>query len=83
MATTRALMMDAADERTPAAATPEPAAGQAVPMCYYCSSIDTMEPFVRSDRVFLLSRLLPRVRARYCRNCTRHFLFLAPGHPRR
>jgi hypothetical protein len=43
-------------------------------MCYFCSSLDTMEPFQRGQRVALLSRILPNLRWRYCRTCTRHFL---------
>ena len=48
--------------------------GAIVPMCYFCSSVDTMEPFQRSERVAVLSRLIPRLRWRYCRTCARHFL---------
>lgn len=43
-------------------------------MCYFCSSLDTMEPFHRPPEVFLLSRVVPRLRWRYCRTCTHHFL---------
>jgi hypothetical protein len=45
-----------------------------LPICYFCSSLDTMEPFERESEVFLLSRLLRNLRWRYCRTCTRHFL---------
>ena len=43
------------------------------PRCYFCLSTDTMPPFMRSARVFLLSRLFP-IRWRYCRRCARHFI---------
>lgn len=43
-------------------------------MCYFCSSLDTMEPFRRPAEVFILSRLLPFLRWRYCRTCASHFL---------
>lgn len=56
----------------------EPAPSIELPMCYYCSSTDTMEPFARSDHAFLVSTLFPRVRVRYCRQCTRHFLSVTP-----
>jgi hypothetical protein len=45
-----------------------------MPMCPFCCSFDTMEPFRREPRVVLLSSLFPRLRWRYCRSCTRHFL---------
>jgi hypothetical protein len=43
-------------------------------VCYHCASNDTMEPFSRPERIFLLSRICPILRRRYCRACTRHFL---------
>lgn len=43
-------------------------------VCYHCASSDTMEPFARPERIFLLSRILPHLRRRYCRACTRHFI---------
>jgi hypothetical protein len=49
-------------------------ADTARPICYFCSSLDTMTPFHRDERVWLLSGLIPRLRWRYCRTCTRHFL---------
>lgn len=49
-----------------------------VPICPYCFSEDTMEPFRKPSRVMLLSRILPRLRRRYCRSCTRHFLVFVP-----
>lgn len=49
-----------------------------VPVCYHCASIDTMEPFHRSATIPLLSRVLPGLRRRYCRNCARHFLCWLP-----
>jgi hypothetical protein len=49
------------------------------PICYFCSSTDTMEPFHRPAEIFLLTRLLPSLRWRYCRSCTRHFLTLTKG----
>jgi hypothetical protein len=49
------------------------------PRCYFCSSTDTMAPFRRSARIFLLSALLP-LRWRYCRRCARHFV--TTGRPR-
>lgn len=51
---------------------PEPRREHAV--CYHCSSRDTMEPFARPERIFVLSRIIPRLRRRYCRACTRHFI---------
>jgi len=45
-------------------------------ICYHCDSADTMPPFARPARVFLLSRIVPVLRRRYCRSCTRHFLTL-------
>jgi hypothetical protein len=45
-------------------------------VCYHCSSSDTMEPFSRPAGIFLVTRILPSVRWRYCRACTRHFLSL-------
>jgi hypothetical protein len=45
-------------------------------VCYRCSSTDTMEPFSRRSEIWLVSRLLPFVRRRYCRSCGRHFLSL-------
>lgn len=74
--------MDATDETARAGAHPQRVAADPLPMCYYCSSTDTMEPFSRSEHVFLLSTVFPRLRARYCRNCTRHFLSLAPRRRR-
>jgi hypothetical protein len=47
---------------------------QKVQRCPFCRASDHMSPFSRSDRVPLLSRLLPRVRWRYCRRCARHFI---------
>lgn len=47
-------------------------------VCPYCYSADTMEPFRRSPHVTVISRILPRLRWRYCRSCTRHFLSFAP-----
>lgn len=70
-------MTDAID---PTASQREPRradGGERVPMCYFCSSTDTMEPFTRSDHVFLLSSIFPRLRLRYCRFCTHHFFFVA------
>jgi hypothetical protein len=52
--------------------TSEPRPEHAV--CYHCASSDTMEPFARPERIFLLSRIMPRLRRRYCRACTRHFI---------
>jgi hypothetical protein len=45
--------------------------------CPFCYSTDTMEPFRRSPRVTVLSRIMPRLRWRYCRSCTHHFLTFA------
>jgi hypothetical protein len=45
-------------------------------MCWFCSSLDTMQPFLRDEHVTLFSRLVPRLRWRYCRTCSRHFLTL-------
>ena len=56
-----------------------PKAGRKPPRCYFCSSTDTMPPFHKSARVFLLSRILP-IRWRYCRRCARHFI--TTGKPR-
>jgi hypothetical protein len=78
MLMTRALMMDASDMAARVKTGPDPASSHRPPMCYYCSSTDTMEPFRRPERVFLVTRLFPRIRARYCRHCTRHFLCIAP-----
>jgi len=50
-----------------------------VPRCYFCFSTDTMVPFHKSSRVFLLSWIVP-IRWRYCRKCARHFITL--GRPR-
>lgn len=52
------------------------------PTCYFCSSTDTMEPFRKPARVFLLTAVLPRVRWRLCRHCGRHFLSLRSGRRR-
>lgn len=49
------------------------------PMCYFCSSTDTMIPFLRDSRIFVLSSLVSRLRWRYCRHCRRHFLHIAPA----
>jgi hypothetical protein len=49
------------------------------PRCWFCSSTDTMAPFRRPARVFLISSVLP-VRWRYCRACARHFI--TTGRPR-
>jgi len=49
-----------------------------VPVCYHCASADTMEPFQRSSMVPVLSRVLPGLRRRYCRNCARHFYCWLP-----
>jgi hypothetical protein len=46
-------------------------------LCPFCHSTDTMEPFRRSPRVLILSRILPRLRWQYCRSCTMHFLTFA------
>ena len=46
----------------------------AATVCYHCASSDTMEPFTRPERIFLLSSIFPALRRRYCRACTRHFL---------
>ena len=46
-------------------------------LCPFCHSTDTMEPFRRSPRVLILSRILPRLRWQYCRSCTQHFLTFA------
>ncbi|HUF70513.1 MAG TPA: hypothetical protein VMM79_17820 [Longimicrobiales bacterium] len=46
-------------------------------LCPFCHSNDTMEPFRRSPRVLILSRILPRLRWQYCRSCTLHFLTFA------
>lgn len=43
-------------------------------VCYHCASRDTMEPFTRPERIFVISSIFPAVRRRYCRACTRHFL---------
>jgi hypothetical protein len=56
--------------------------GMQGPVCPFCFSGDTMEPFRRSSRVALLSRILPRLRWRYCRSCTRHFLSFIPSRRR-
>lgn len=50
------------------------------PRCWFCGVADNMTPFRRSERVLLLSEILP-VRWRYCRKCARHFI--ATGKPRR
>jgi hypothetical protein len=60
-------------KRPQSAASPLPPDTLA-PMCYFCSSQDTMEPFRRPAHVFLLSHLYRPLRWRYCRTCTRHFL---------
>jgi len=52
--------------------------GRHSPVCPFCFSADTMEPFRRSPHVTLLSRIIPRLRWRYCRSCTRHFLSMVP-----
>lgn len=52
--------------------------GKHTPVCPFCFSADTMEPFRRSSHVTLLSRIMPRLRWRYCRFCTRHFLSFLP-----
>jgi hypothetical protein len=44
------------------------------PMCYFCSSTDTMEPFRRQARLPLVSLVIRSLRWRYCRACARHFL---------
>ncbi len=49
-----------------------------LPVCPFCSSSDTMEPFRRSSHVFLASTIFRRLRWRYCRSCTRHFMALLP-----
>jgi hypothetical protein len=46
--------------------------------CPRCGSSDHLRPFTRSDRVFLLTMLMPRVRWRFCRRCARNFLYLRP-----
>jgi hypothetical protein len=51
-----------------------PAAAHTPPMCYFCSSTDTMEPFRRQPRLPLLSLVIRSLRWRYCRACARHFL---------
>ena len=71
-------MRDAFDETLRAGEAHRPGAPDRLPMCYFCSSTDTMEPFLRSDHIFFLTKAFPRLRARYCRTCTRHFLALAP-----
>ncbi len=48
----------------------------AAPMCYFCSSTESMEAQGRRPNVFILSALVPRLRWRYCRYCHRHFLTL-------
>jgi len=70
-------MTDATDPKAPERRSRKADGGERVPMCYFCSSTDTMEPFTRSDHLFLLSSIFPRLRLRYCRFCTRHFLFIA------
>jgi len=70
-------MTDAMETAVPEQRPRKADAGERVPMCYFCSSTDTMEPFTRSDHVFLFSTLFPRLRLRYCRFCPRHFLFIA------
>ncbi len=70
-------MTDAINPDAPERQPREADSGERVPMCYFCSSTDTMEPFARSDHVFLLSSIFPRLRLRYCRFCTHHFLFIA------
>ena len=52
-----------------------------VAVCYHCASNDTMEPFSRPSHVFILSRLIPGLRRRYCRTCTRHFLAFIRSEP--
>jgi len=61
-----------------------PVAPRRLPMCYFCSSTDTMEPFRRDDHITLLSVLFPRLRWRFCRHCGRHFLhvYRATRHTR-
>jgi hypothetical protein len=63
----------------PAHTRPEPVP----PMCWFCSSLDTMKPSHRAERVPVLSRLFPNLRWRYCRTCSRHFLTLRRPRRRR
>ena len=42
--------------------------------CHFCGSDDSMAPFHRRPRVFVLSAILPTLEWRYCRACVRHFL---------
>jgi len=44
--------------------------------CWFCRSDDSMPAFRRSDRIFVLSALFPRLRWYYCRACARHFVGL-------
>jgi hypothetical protein len=41
--------------------------------CLFCRSTDTMRPFDRSDRIFILTFILRPLRVRFCRNCGRYF----------
>jgi ribosomal protein L44E len=50
------------------------------PICYFCSSTDTMVPFLRGSRIFLVSSVFPRLRWRFCRHCRKHFLHVADSH---
>ena len=75
-------MMDAMCERhDPRLIRASDRDGGRLPMCYFCSSTDTMEPFDRSDHLFVVSSVFPRLRVRFCRSCTRHFLAILPGPP--
>lgn len=80
--------MDKAGVDNPSSSGPDPSGGARVtssekaPMCYYCSSTDTMEPYTRTAHIPFVSRVFPRIRLRYCRICTRHFLILLPDRSR-
>jgi hypothetical protein len=74
--------MDAREQNRTRRAYPDGAtADDRLPMCYFCSSTDTMEPFDRSDHLPVVSSVFPRLRVRFCRSCTRHFLAVLPGPP--
>ena len=66
--------MQADTATTTSHANGKPQGHTVLPMCYFCSSTDTMVPFRRESRVFLLSAVIPRLRWRYCRNCRSHFI---------
>ncbi len=63
-------------QASPLTARSDAGSGAVLPMCYHCSSTESMEPQGRAAAVPVLTRLIPGLRWRFCRHCHRHFLTL-------